>query len=442
MELHLTSHGWHIDKSKETQYSDAWALITILFMAIGYIAHVPTLLTIGTFMLALALLSWAWHQFVLQGVYYQRHFAEKRAFVGEEIELTVTLENHKLLPVSWLRLKDDFPETLPIEGADIRASNKPNTVTMTGVFALRWFERVERHYTVKCARRGYFPFGPAELEASDPFGFFAQKRSERQTTWFIIYPKVLPLTTLGLPAKNPFGELKSDIPLFPDPTRSIGVRDYQPGDALRAIHWKATARRQQLQTKVLEPVLSRQIVIFLNVSTLAHYWKGVIPRKLERAVSVAASVANYAAEQRWPVGLMANGTLPRADQPLRVPPGRAPGQLTLIMEMLAAVTPVASMDIDRLLMQESSSLPWGATLVVVTAYIGEALLQALHSLQQAGRKLTLIALTEEPPAGDDLHGITVYHLPGAQDVDFRDVSGEVISAEELSRGLQIPNGDF
>jgi len=440
MNAHSTGGRWHVAKSRDTQYNDAWGAIILLFIIVGYATHLAALKLIGVLLLALLILGWSWYKLALWRVDYSRHFAEKRAFVGEEIELTLAVENHKWLPVSWLRLQDDFPEALPIKGGKTGPSSKPNTVTMGGVFALRWFERVERRYRVQCRQRGYFPFGPATLEAGDPFGLFSQKKRESQTAWFIIYPKVLSLAALGLPAKNPFGEVKSDIPLFPDPIRTVGVRDYRPGDDLRFIHWKATARQQRLQTKLLEPTLSRQIAIFLNVATMEHFWRGVVPRKLERAISVAASVANYAAEQRWPVGLMANGSLPRSDQPLKVLPGRAPGQLTLIMEMLAAVTPVASMDIDRLLWQESSHIAWGATLVVVTAYLSEMLMQTMRTLRDAGRRLTLVALTDSAPPEDSLSGIIVYHLPDASDGNFQDVSGDVISAEELTRGLQVPWG--
>ncbi len=438
MAVHRSSTAWHIGKSKGTQYNDAWSAVIFLFIAVGYAFRIPALKLTGLLLLALVLLGWAWYRLSLWRLRYDRHFAEKRAFVGEEIELTLTVENHKWLPVSWLRLQDDFPAALPIKGGKTQASSKPNTVILNTVFALLWFERVERRYLVPCRQRGYFPFGPATLAAGDPFGLFSQQKRENSTTWFIIYPKIYTLTALGLPVKNPFGVVKSDIPLFPDPIRTVGVRDYCPGDALRFIHWKATAQQQRLQTKVLEPTLSHQLVIFLNVATMAHYWHGVIPRQLERVVSVAASVADYAAGQRWPVGLMANGSLPRSDQPLKVLPGRAPGQLTLIMEMLAAVTPVASMDIDQLLLRESRQIAWGATLVVVTAYLSEALLQTMRTLHDAGRRLTLIALTEAAPAEGALPGITVYHLPDAADADFQDISDQAVSLEALQRGLQVP----
>ena len=50
-------------------------------------------------------------------------------------------------------------------------------------------------------------------------------------SYLLVYPKVVPLERLGLPASSPFG----DVPvrrqwLFEDPMRTVGVREYRPGD--------------------------------------------------------------------------------------------------------------------------------------------------------------------------------------------------------------------
>jgi hypothetical protein len=110
------------------------------------------------------------------------------------------------------------------------------------------------------------------------------------------------------------------------------------------------------------------------------------------------------------VGVIANGFLPGSDQPLRLLPGRSPAQLMHILELLAAVTGFATQPIEALLLRESPRLPWGSTLLVVTAIAHDGLLAALLDLQRAGRKVVLFTLAEEPPAGH-LPGITVYHLP-------------------------------
>ncbi len=185
----------------------------------------------------------------------------------------------------------------------------------------------------------------------------------------IVYPQVLPLDVLGFPPKEPFGETKANWRIFEDPSRAVGIRDYQPEDGFRHVHWKATARRQDLQVKVYEPTTSHNLVVFLNVATLAKHWHGVLPKLLEQAISVAASIASYGVEQRYLVGLVANGSIPHSDQAIKVLPSRRPDQLARVLEALAAVTNFATVSIESLLLTESARLPWGATLVVVTGVI-------------------------------------------------------------------------
>ncbi|MCB9151350.1 MAG: hypothetical protein H6641_21555 [Caldilineaceae bacterium] len=56
---------------------------------------------------------------------------------------------------------------------------------------------------------------------------------------------------------------------------------------------------------------------------MERHWHGHIPELQERTISVTASLASLAAEQRLPVGLIANGALPGSDQSLRLLPDAA-----------------------------------------------------------------------------------------------------------------------
>jgi uncharacterized protein (DUF58 family) len=217
------------------------------------------------------------------------------------------------------------------------------------------------------------------------------------------------MVELGLPAKEPFGPINMRKSLFTDPIKTRGIRDYEPGDRFRDVHWKATARRGSLQTKVYDPSTAMTAAIFLNVATMARHWQGHFPELMERAVSVAGSVAYYGAEQKWAVGMFANGAAPGSDQALRVQPGRSPDQLRHILEALAAVTEFATSSIDKLIRKESPRLPWAATLILVTAVLTDEIVAELISLRQAGRRLAVIYLGEDPPTGS-LQGIVFYHM--------------------------------
>ena len=288
--------------------------------------------------------------------------------------------------------------------------------------------------TKSSPKRGFYRFGPAHLKSGDLFGLFSQEGWQEGDDWLIVYPKVVPIAELGLLSKEPFGEIKARQRIFDDPMRTIGVRDYQPEDSFKHIHWKATARQQKLQTRVYEPTTSYNLIVFLNVATFPKHWQGIDPVLLERTISVAASIANYAAEQRYIVGVIANGSVPHSDQPIKVLPSRDPKQLVRILEALAAVTGFATSSIENLLLEESPKLPWGATLVVVTGVVTEELVATLLRLRDVGRRLVLVSL-DQKPLRQELEGVLCYHLPGRR-VDFRppsrrdEVRGELVQRKQ------------
>ncbi len=397
-----------------TLFNDAWIALALLCVLIGVLAKQVGLSLLGMLLITVLPAARLWNHLSLRRVLYARRLDPRRAFAGETVDLTLTVENRKLLPLGWLIVEDEWPEDLPlVEKMQDLHPLMPGRMTLKNSLSLRWYERVRLHYKVHCQQRGFFRLGPARMTGGDIFGIFKQQYLFPHLDWLIVYPRVLPVEQLGLPPKNPFGETRSRERIFEDPSRTVGVRDHTSSDGFRHIHWKATARRQDLQVKVYEPTSSFTLMVFLNVATLERYWMGTIPDLLERCISVAASVSSYAVDQKWVTGLIANGSVPHSDQPIKVLPGRNPQQLTRILEALAAVRPVASLNIEQLLTRQSPRLSWGATLVVVTGIVSEELGSTLLRLHRAGRRLVLISLAQEPPDPLLSEQILTYHLPDA-----------------------------
>jgi hypothetical protein len=125
--------------------------------------------------------------------------------------------------------------------------------------------------------------------------------------------------------------------------------------------------------------------------------------------------------------------------------------LSRVLEALAVVTPVATQSIAQLLTHESPRLPWGATLVVVTANVNDELNSTLLRLHDAGRRLVLISLAAEPPNPGVSERILSYHLPDAAspysplqtraawDLSASSRRESVLAAWSLGRG--VPGGD-
>lgn len=406
------ARGALLRERENSIFSDAWLPVAIIFLSIGLVAdRNAALLALGIGLLVIVAVSSWWKRVALSGVQYERHFDRTHVFPGEKITMSFTITNHKLLPLTWLQITDELPVVPDEEDKfTIAIGEFSDSYFMQNTISIGGFKNVSRKITFRIPSRGFYDIGPVRYQSGDAFTLFTIERQYRYIDTLIVYPKIWPLDSLLLPAKEIFGELQVRRSLFEDPIRTQGIRDYQPQDRFRDIHWKATARRGTLQTKVYDPSSGMTVVTFLNVATFPKHWMGFEPDLLERAISVAASIANFAVTQKWGIGLYANGSIPGSDQPIRVPPGRSPDQLVRILEALAAVTEFATGSIELLMHRESPRLPWAATLVLVTTVVTEEMLVGLLNLKEAGRRVVLISLADNAPEGD-LQDLPVYHVP-------------------------------
>ncbi len=384
--------------------------ILLVLVLLGIVLNEPFLITLASTLLVAAGVAWWWNLRSLQGVIYRRRFRYTRGFPDELIDLQVDVENRKLLPVSWLRIQDDWDRAVgPIDDEALAPSHIPERGFLTNIFSLRWYEKARRTYTLLLRKRGIYAVGPTRLESGDLFGIFEQRAEAGPSEYLTVFPRILPFSSLDFPAEDPFGDRKTRRRLFEDPNRPMGVREYRPEDGFRRVHWPATARTGQLQVKVYQPTTGQVMVVCMNVSTFARHWEGVYPEMLEHLICVAATLVDKGFRDGYKVGLVANGCLAHADRPFRIPPGRSPQQLAVLLQSLAGVTSVVTGNFENFLMREIPRVQYGASLVILTAVTTAELATTLIQLKQHERHITLYSIAQdEPPL---IPGIHVIHQP-------------------------------
>lgn len=390
-------------------FRQVWAIAAVLLTLVGIGIQVPPVAAFGIIILLTGGLAHAWNRLSLERVDYRRVMTAKRAFAGEYIDVTYSVINRKALPLPWLEIRDNAPEAMPVEHTHIAPSSSPGSVSIARSTALSWYERVAWQHRFHCPTRGHFRFGPAVLHTGDLFGFFDTTREVSHLDYVTVLPRLYELSALGLPTRRPFGEERGGSPIFEDPSRLVGVRDYRGGDPLKRIEWKATARRGVLQSRVYESSSALHLLVALNVSTLLHAWEGYDPLKLERTISLAGSVARWAHEHRYAVGLVANSSYPGADRAMSIPTGRDPYQLTRILEALAMVSPFTIAPLEDVLEEAARRLPLGATIVVAAAFCPPRLAATLLRLHEKGHPLVLLWAADEPPP-EHVSALRVYDI--------------------------------
>jgi uncharacterized protein (DUF58 family) len=249
--------------------SEAWLWLIAGVLFASLLLREGQLFFVALILLLVAGVRRIWERYCLVGLGYSRVLGQTRAFFGEQVPLVIEIVNEKPLPLAWLEVEDTVPGLgLTLAPAHIGPSHIPGRRLLTMLLSVRWYERVRRHYTVTCGARGYHNFGPATLRTGDVFGLTTKEVDIPHEDYLLVYPKIVPFERLALPASNPFGDtpLRREW-LFEDPMRTVGIRDYRPGDSPRRMHWKATARApdQTLQVKLFEPTTTHRLHILLNI---------------------------------------------------------------------------------------------------------------------------------------------------------------------------------
>jgi uncharacterized protein (DUF58 family) len=391
-----------------------WLIGGVLFASL--LLRAGQLFVVALILLLVAAVSLVWERFCLSGLGYSRHLGQTRAFFGEEVPLTVEIVNAKPLPLAWLEVEDTVPGFgLSLSPAHVGPSHIPGRRLLGILLSIRWYERVRRHYTLTCRARGLHPFGPATLRTGDVFGLTTRELEVRGEDYLLVYPKIVELERLGLPSGNPFGDapLKRQW-LFEDPLRTVGVREYRPGDSPRRLHWKATARApgQALQVKLFEPTTTHRLHVLLNVSTSGHSWswQGYDPEALEAAITTAASVASWASARGFLVGLAANARIFHSSAAVRLPPSRDPRQMMHLLEALATLVPMPTMGPETLVELEGRDLAYGTTVVMVTAAATQALIEQLQRLRRRGHRPAMLLITSAEQPLLPLDGLPAYAI--------------------------------
>ncbi len=394
-------------------YSQGWLAIGWLLVIVGVLTRSAFAFLLGFAIFLSAGASYLWDRYCLARVEYRRAFTPRRAFYGETVTLTMEVTNRKPLPLAWLEVVDELPEELvPLTGRII-PSVRQRRQHLVNMFTMRWYERVRRRFTLRCDARGFFPLGPARLRSGDIFGFTVRGKDLEHIDYLLVYPRVVPLAALGLPALHPIG----DVPmrqLLEDPTRIAGVRAYVSGDPLRRIHWKATARAGELRAKQYETTTSHRLAIFLNLDTLGRWaeYRGFVRPLLELLMVTAASVANWAVQNGHLIGMYANGYLPQGLRWVRIPPAPGSRTLSMILESLAKLFATPVMPLGDLLQLEAHTLPFGTTAVVITAVVDSALAAGITRFQESGGGVVVIVVGDEA-AEIDLP-VPTYRVPAVR----------------------------
>lgn len=370
-----------------------WTLFGIAMVVAGALLGAPGVLLIGGLTILSRWLTTLWSRYGLDSIAYERRIATPRAVWGDEVPLDIEVWNRKLLPVPLLTADDHVTDTLRVAGRTLVASERPGQGVLQNSWSLLWYERVVRHLVIDARRRGAFTFGPIRLTVSDLFERGTNSEERELPGELLVRPRTVPVHAPQA-AQAPLGTARARSSLFTDPSRYAGVRRYEPGDPVRRIHWRATARVGLPVSRRYETAHEHQVLLAVDLQTVpGPYWLMIFDDEQVEALCVAAaSLARRMLRTDTACGLLVGAQLAGGRRWAYLPPSAAAGQLGRIEDVLARVQPILSLPFERLLGVVPRRLAPGGTVLSLGARDPEPYADRLRRLSRSGYAVTHLAL--------------------------------------------------
>ncbi len=212
----------------------------------------------------------------------------RRAVVGESARGAVTVENPGGRHLGTIM-------EIPVGDAVVE-------------LALPGMRRATTHtedFAIPTERRGIIPVGPVRTVRGDPLGLVRRELSWTERLDLVVHPRTVsvPSTSTGL-----IRDLEGS------PTRDLtasdvafhALREYQPGDDRRYIHWKSTAKTGTYMVRQFEQTRRSHLVVALSLST--HDFAS--EDEFELAVSAAGSLGVRAIRDGRTVSVVVSAITP------------------------------------------------------------------------------------------------------------------------------------
>jgi uncharacterized protein (DUF58 family) len=316
------------------------------------------------------ILGFFWARGLARGLSLKREMRYGWAQVGDRLEERFTLTNHSVFPAIWVEIDDH--STMPDYHASLATglgSNSESQLVTRGI----------------CSRRGLYILGGATLQSSDPLGLFSVRYEDAASATLLVLPPIVPLPGIDI---HPGGALGDGRPRPNAPEQSVGaagVREYQPGDPLKRIHWPTTARLGKPFVRTFDGTPASNWWIVLDLDSAAQVGQGYDSTE-EHGVILAASLIDRALRSRQPVGLAING-----HKPAWFPPKEGEQQRFALMYALA-LAQTGDFSLAEFVSRNERAFGMGSSLIIITASSSPDWLKALPQLAWRGIVPTVLLL--------------------------------------------------
>lgn len=329
---------------------------------------------------------------------YSRYFSTRAVYEGEEVEMVERIANFKLLPLPWVRLESSIHAHLHFRHqANLDISSGQIYQNHKSLFSLMSYTQITRRHTIRCRKRGWYFLNSAAITYGDLLGMQSKTTDIKLSAELLVYPQPYPIENIPLPSHSWQGDITVKRWIVEDPFMISGIRDYRSGDPLHHINWKATARSGHLQVHKREYTADHRLLLLLNFEVTEKMWDAVTePELIEKGISYAASISQYAISHGVETGFGCNGyTIDKPREPVKVSAMNGTDHLTAIFETMAKLVIARSIPFDTFLEQEVEAGTSNADILLITPFVSDKMQQQIKRLKERGNAVEILPLRED-----------------------------------------------
>ncbi|MBO1740497.1 DUF58 domain-containing protein [Leifsonia sp. TF02-11] len=305
-----------------------------------------------------------------------RSFHPDVVAVGEQSTIVTTARNQSARPSPPARWREFAPT-----GVEVQASAPFPRLGAHQVNVTHGRDTVVLRQDVVALRRGSHPVGPLIVSRTDPFGVAYAEYAVGQPRQFLVTPRVVPLSSGELDVAHSEGaEHELQRHSIPSADELI-AREYRPGDPLRRVHWRATARHDKLMVRQEEQRSNPEAWLLMDTRLVTRAPGQHVPSEqgdelFETLVELVASVGVHLLDEGFVLSVVE--TAPRQLS------GRSGAGRT---GTLGSMTPTYDRGTaDRLLLADLAAVEAGPDLR------DDAVAELAAGLRRAGRAVPIFAV--------------------------------------------------
>ena len=292
---------------------------------------------------------------------------------GDDVVLSLRVHHRGLLPVAPLLLELTDPSGN--RERDIRLKNMPNKVQ-------------SMRLPIHAAHVGVFSVGLHSCTVEDLLGLVRKKVPFQKTSFeLLVLPRTFDIEPLKLAPGDPGSELMARA--TEDLSAPSDVRNYQPGDAMKKIHWKLSLRKRELMVRKFDEPILQDVLILMDCSRPPSWGHPQAEADLrDTLLETAASVltAQRSTDHQFRLPLLGS-------HPVDVVKTMG---LPIAMDYLSRVDFSETDRLERVLAIESSRLRKVGCVVIISARLNIPMVDIMIRIHRAGPNIRLYLVTFAP----------------------------------------------